>query len=164
MQQVSIREVTSEDFDRITAIYNHYVEHTLITFDIEPYTLPQLTDKILSLQKDYPVLVAHDEDTILGYAYAAAWKSKTAYKHSAETTIYMHPDHHGKGVGKRLYHSLLSSLPLYEIVNAIACITVPNDASIKLHQKLGFEKIGRFNKVGYKMEQWVDVEYWQKHV
>ncbi len=156
MQQVSIREVTSKDFDQITAIYNHYVQHTLITFDIEPYTLPQLAEKILSLQKDYPVLVAHDEDTILGYTYAAAWKTKTAYKHSAETTIYMHPDHHGKGVGKRLYHSLLSSLPLYEIVNAIACITVPNDTSIKLHQKLGFEKIGRFNKVGYKMEQWID--------
>ena len=156
MQQVSIREVTSKDFDQITAIYNHYVQHTLITFDIEPYTLPQLAEKILSLQKDYPVLVAHDEDTILGYTYAAAWKSKTAYKHSAETTIYMHPDHHGKGVGKRLYHSLLSSLPLYEIVNAIACITVPNDTSIKLHQQLGLEKIGRFNKVGYKLEQWID--------
>ena len=68
MQQVSIREVTSKDFDQITAIYNHYVQHTLITFDIEPYTLPQLAEKILSLQKDYPVLVAHDEDTILGYA------------------------------------------------------------------------------------------------
>ncbi|HAY88293.1 MAG TPA: phosphinothricin acetyltransferase [Bacteroidetes bacterium] len=164
MQNTYIREATQDDLSQIVDIYNHYIKNTLITFDEEPYTVSQLSDKILSLQKNYPVLVMHTGDSVLGYAYAAAWKAKTAYKHSAETTIYIHPDHEGKGLGQRLYNALLSSLALFEVVNAIACITIPNEASIKLHEKLGFKKIGRFDKVGYKMEQWVDVEYWQKHV
>ena len=164
MSAVAIREATVGDIPQIVAIYNHYVENTLITFDTELYSTAVFTEKITTLQQDYPVLVAYQADTILGYAYASAWKTKAAYKHSAETTIYMHPDHHGKGVGLRLYHSLLSSLPLFEIVNAIACITIPNEVSIKLHKKLGFHKIGKFDKVGFKMEEWVDVEYWQKHV
>jgi phosphinothricin acetyltransferase len=164
VQEVFIREATSEDNAQILAIYNHYIEHTLSTFDVELYSLVQITEKITLLQKDYPVLVAHTEDIILGYAYASAWKTKAAYKHSAETTIYMHPEHHGKGVGLRLYNSLLSSLPLFEIVNAIACITIPNERSTRLHEKLGFKRIGRFDKVGLKKEEWIDVEYWQKHV
>jgi len=64
----------------------------------------------------------------------------------------------------RLYNALLTSLPLFEIVNAIACITIPNDGSIRLHEKLGFFKIGKFDKVGFKHAQWIDVEYWQKQV
>jgi L-amino acid N-acyltransferase YncA len=164
MNTVQIREVTAADLSQIQNIYNHYIQHTLITFDLETYSMEQMTDKITALQKDYPVLVAHQANHIVGYAYASAWKTKAAYKHSAETTIYMHPDFKEQGIGTRLYNALLTSLPLFDIVNAIACITIPNEQSIKLHEKLGFNKVGRFDQVGYKHEQWIDVEYWQKSV
>lgn len=164
MLTAAIREATLEDAAEIAAIYNHYIENTVITFDIETISEEEMLSKITNLQKDYPVLVVTMGEEIAGFAYGSQWKSKTAYKHSAETTIYMHPDHQGKGLGIRLYNAVLSSLPLFEIVNAIACITVPNDASIKLHEKLGFKKVGKFDKVGFKKEKWIDVEYWQKHV
>lgn len=164
MLTAAIREATLEDAAEIAAIYNHYIENTVITFDVETISAEAMLTKIITLQKNYPVLVVTLGQEIAGFAYGSQWKSKTAYKHSAETTIYMHPDHQGKGLGIRLYNAVLSSLPLFEIVNAIACITVPNDASIKLHEKLGFKKIGKFDKVGFKKEKWIDVEYWQKHV
>lgn len=164
MLTAAIREATLEDAAEIAAIYNHYIENTVITFDVETISEEEMLSKITNLQKDYPVLVVTMGEEIAGFAYGSQWKSKTAYKHSAETTIYMHPDHQGKGLGIRLYNAVLSSLPLFEIVNAIACITVPNDASIKLHEKLGFKKVGKFDKVGFKKEKWIDVEYWQKHV
>lgn len=159
-----IREATPKDAAAIADIYNHFVANTLITFDIQPISIPDMQQKITDLQKNFPVLVMAEGEQLAGYAYAAAWKTKPAYKHCAETTIYMHPSFHHKGLGARLYNALLTSLQLFEIANAIACITIPNDDSIKLHQKLGFRKVGRFEKVGYKKEQWIDVEYWQKKV
>ncbi len=164
MSEITIREASTADFPQILNIYNHYIQHTLITFDVEVYTLSQMTEKLIAIQKNHPLLVAHQDEVILGYAYAAAWKSKEAYKHSAETTIYMHPEHKGGGIGTRLYRGVLASLPLFDVVNAIACITIPNEESIHLHQKLDFVKVGRFEKVGFKHEQWIDVEYWQKSV
>jgi len=164
MLTAAIREATIEDANAIASIYNHYITNTVITFDTETISNEAMQQKIKMLQENYPVLVATIGDDIAGFAYGSQWKTKTAYKHSAETTIYMHPDFQGKGLGERLYNALLSSLPLFEIVNAIACITIPNETSIKLHEKLGFKRIGRFDKVGFKKEQWIDVEYWQKHV
>ncbi len=164
MLTAAIREAKPTDAAEIAAIYNHYVANTVITFDVEPISDEDMLSKITTLQKNYPVLVATIGDTVAGFAYGSQWKAKAAYKHSAETTIYMHPEYQTKGLGLRLYNALLTSLPLFDIVNAIACITIPNDASIKLHEKLGFYKVGRFDKVGFKKETWIDVEYWQKHV
>ncbi len=162
--EVAIREATADDAVQIAAIYNHYIENSTATFDTEKQSAAFVAERLATLQKGYPFLVAHQGDTIVGYAYASTWKTKPAYKHSAETTIYMHPDYHAKGVGLRLYNALLTCLPLYQIVNAIACLTVPNEASEGLHQKLGFKRVGRFDKVGFKNEQWLDVEYWQRYV
>ena len=86
MQTVQIREASAEDTQQILDIYNHYIQHTVITFDVDAYSFEQMSNKILLLQKDYPVLVAHKDDHIVGYAYASAWKTKTAYKHSGPET------------------------------------------------------------------------------
>ena len=164
MLTAAIREANLEDAGVIAGIYNHYIEHTVITFDTETISAETMHHKMVTLQEKYPVLVITLGSDIAGFAYGSSWKTKTAYKHCAETTVYIHPDFQGKGLGIRLYNALLSSLPLFDIVNAIACITIPNQASIQLHEKLGFKKIGRFDKVGYKQEEWIDVEYWQKQV
>lgn len=160
----SIREATPLDSSAISSIYNYYVANSISTFDTEQQTEKQFADKIKSIQKDYPFLVLEENNVVVGYAYAFQWKDKAAYKHTAETTVYIHPDHHGKKYGLRLYNALLSSLPLFDIANAIACITIPNETSEKLHLKLGFTKQGTFSKVGYKFERWIDVGYWQKQV
>lgn len=160
----SIREATPLDSAAICAIYNHYILNSVSTFDTKKQTAKQFAEKIIYIQQNYPFLVLEENNTVVGYAYATQWKDKAAYKHTAETTVYIHPEHHSKKYGLRLYNALLSSLPLYEIVNAIACITLPNEISEKLHQKLGFQKRGTFAKVGYKFEKWIDVTYWQKHL
>jgi L-amino acid N-acyltransferase YncA len=164
MPQAIIREAKLTDAAAIADIYNHYITHTIITFDTRTITSKDMEGKIGNLQVNYPVLIIEQSDHVIGFAYASQWKSKEAYKYCAETTIYMHPEHTQSGFGQRLYNALLSALPLFDIVHAIACITIPNETSIKLHEKLGFHRIGTFSKVGYKQEQWIDVEYWQKHV
>ncbi|MDB4161657.1 GNAT family N-acetyltransferase [Bacteroidia bacterium] len=164
MISTAIREANQEDAGSIADIYNHYIENTVITFDTETISTDAMHHKIAELQDKYPVLVITLGIDIAGFAFGSSWKTKAAYKHCAETTVYIHPDFQGNGLGLRLYNALLSSLPLFDIVNAIACITIPNQASIKLHEKLGFKKIGRFDKVGFKKEEWIDVEYWQKQV
>jgi phosphinothricin acetyltransferase len=161
MNTIAIREATTKDATSITAIYNHYVRETVITFDLEERNESYFADKITVLQKDYPFLVATNNEEVIGYAYASPWKQKDAYKHTAETTIYMDHRNTSKGVGLRLYNALLTSLPLFEIVNAIGGTTVPNEKSVSLHKKLGFIKVAEFNKVGFKFNQWLNVEYWQ---
>jgi len=164
MSLVSIREAQCSDAPQIANIYNYYIRETLYTFDTVEVINTYLERKILQIQKSYPYLVAIEGDKVIGFAYASQWKEKTGYKHTAETTIYLDPSYYEKGIGARLYNALLSSLPLFEIVNAIACITLPNEKSIRLHEKLGFKRVGMFNKVGFKKDQWIDVEYWQKHI
>jgi len=97
----------------------------------------------------------------LGYAYASKWKSRCAYKYSVETTVYLRPEVKGQGIGSKLYKELLTQLKEKNIHAAIGGIALPNDASIALHEKLGFKKIGQFKEVGYKFDKWIDVGYWE---
>ena len=164
MSTFKIREGTSADASAIADIYNHYVRDTTITFDLNEVSAEDFENRIAQIQKKYPYLVSTLDEQIIGYAYADQWKAKDAYIQTAETTIYLNPKAHGKGYGLRLYNALLTAMPLFDLTTAIGCITIPNDASILLHEKLGFEKVGEFKKVGYKFDAWHNVGYWQKHV
>jgi len=164
MSNIKIREAQTSDAAAITDIYNYYVRETLITFDLDEVPITFFEEKIPKLKQNYPFIVATIDDIVIGYAYASQWKQKQAYKHTAESTIYMHPDNTSKGIGLRLYNALLSSMPLFDLVTAIGGITIPNDASVRLHEKLGFEKVAEFKNVGFKFDQWINVGYWQKHV
>ncbi|PCJ64516.1 MAG: phosphinothricin acetyltransferase [Bacteroidetes bacterium] len=164
MSSIQIREAQVSDAGPITNIYNYYIRETILTFDLDEIGISDFEKKIPTIQKSYPFIVATQNNRVIGYAYASQWKTKAAYKHTAETTIYMNPDDRSKGTGLRLYNALLSSMPLYDLVTAIGGITIPNEASIKLHKKLGFHKVAEFKKVGFKFDEWIDVEYWQKHV
>ncbi len=96
-----------------------------------------------------------------GYAYASEWKSRCAYRYSVETTVYLHPDARGKGIGTLLYQELIRKLSKLELHAAIGGIALPNDASVALHEKIGFKKAAHFKQVGYKFNKWVDVGYWE---
>jgi phosphinothricin acetyltransferase len=164
MSAITIREVQITDAAAIADIYNYYVRETIITFDLDEAPVSFFEEKIPTLKASYPYIVATEDEMVIGYAYASQWKQKQAYKHTAETTIYMHPDSTAKGVGLRLYNALLSSMPLFDLATAIGGITIPNEASVKLHEKLGFEKVAEFKNVGFKFDKWINVGYWQKHV
>lgn len=145
----------------ICGIYNHYITQTVITFEEEELSEAEMTQRILAVTKKLPWIVFIENNHVVGYAYASEWKSRCAYKFSVETTVYVHPDYICRGIGRALYQELISRLKQSNLHAAIGGIALPNDASIALHEKFGFEKIGQFKEVGFKFGKWVDVGYWE---
>ena len=156
-----IRNVSIEDAAQICDIYNHYVLNTIITFEEESVPVSDMENRIVLTTKKLPWIVFEKNKRILGYAYASEWKSRCAYKHSLETTVYLRDGASGNGIGSALYSELLDRLKAQHFHAAIGGISLPNDASIALHEKFGFEKIGQFKEVGFKFDKWIDVGYWQ---
>lgn len=157
-----IRSCIPQDVPAICAIYNHYIENTVITFEEIPLTVAQMRERIESYMQLFPWLVCEDAGEIIGYAYASKWKDRSAYKHTAEVTVYLHHKHVGKGVGRALYQELIDQLAARKMHVLLACIAVPNAASEKLHEHFGFNKVAHFTEVGFKFNRWLDVGYWQK--
>jgi L-amino acid N-acyltransferase YncA len=156
-----IRTAEMKDVQEICSIYNHYILHTTVTFEEEPISVDEMKKRILEVTSAYPWLVYEDQGTVIGYAYASRWKSRAAYRHSVELSIYMSKDHLGKGFGKKLYEALLAELRKTDVHAAIGGMALPNEQSRKLHESLGFKKNGEFKEVGYKFHQWTDVGYWE---
>jgi L-amino acid N-acyltransferase YncA len=156
-----IRPATARDAPSIAAIYNYYIEQTIITFEEAPVANDEMAQRIESVGAHYPWLVSASDDRVDGYAYAAAWQSRSAYRYSVETTIYCDSGRLGVGVGRKLYSALLDAVRQREFHTAIAGIALPNDASIALHEKLGYRKIAEFREVGFKFGRWIDVGYWE---
>jgi len=156
-----IRNATVEDAQAIGDIYNHYVLNSIITFEETAVSIGEMRERILSTTKKWPWIVFEIDGEIIGYAYASEWKSRCAYKHSLESTVYLGPKAGGKGIGTILYRDLLKRLEKLNIHAVIGGISLPNAASVALHEKLGFEKIGQFKEVGNKFNQWIDVGYWE---
>lgn len=155
------REVRAADAPRIAAIYNHYVRETVVTFEEEPVAEAEMARRIAETAAAYPWLVWEDGDGLAGYAYASSWKRRSAYRHTAECTIYLAPGRTGRGIGRALYPALIEAMRGRGLHAAIGGISLPNPASIALHEKLGFVPIGRFGQVGFKFGRWVDVGYWE---
>ncbi len=159
---VLIRTATAEDAVGIAPIYNHYIDATWVTFETEPVSVDDMAQRIReTLDLPLPWLIAEEGGKVAGYAYASKWKGRCAYRFSVESTIYLHPDATGRGLGVRLYSALIDAIKAVSMRSVIGGIALPNDASIRLHERLGFKKVGHFEKVGFKHEQWVDVGYWQ---
>lgn len=156
-----IRHAHPSDALAICAIYNHYVLHTTITFEEIPVSDKEMEQRIATVQENYPWLVYEEAGRIIGYAYASQWKPRSAYKHSVETSVYLAPEEKGRGIGRQLYTALIDEFRKTDIHALIGGIALPNDASIKLHESMGFKKIGQFIEVGYKFNTWVDVGYWE---
>lgn len=158
-----IRAVEIEDADSIVEIYNHYISETIVTFEEDRITSKIILERIAKIQKDnLPWLIAADDSgNVIGYAYASKWRERFSYRFSVEVTVYLSPAHSNKGIGSRLYESLFSELKLNSIHAVIGGITLPNQASVALHEKFGMVKVAHFKEVGYKFNQWLDVGYWQ---
>lgn len=156
-----IRAVTSRDAEAIAALYNPYILETEISFESDPVDGAEINRRITRITAAYPWLVYEDQGEIMGYAYAARWKEREAYKYCAETTIYLRSDACGRGIGAELYGALLERLPECGVRIAIGCIALPNPASVALHEKLGFVATGIIPKVGFKFGRWIDIGYWR---
>jgi phosphinothricin acetyltransferase len=157
-----IRSTKLEDAIRIADIYNHYVTHSMITFEEVPVGAKTMRERIQAiLEHDLPWLVFEDPKGICGYAYAGKWNTRSAYKHSAEVTVYLREGEMRRGIGTLLYSELIAQLRAMDFHAIIGGIALPNAASVALHEKLGFEKVAHYREVGYKFNQWIDVGYWQ---
>jgi phosphinothricin acetyltransferase len=156
-----IRNVNTEDAQAICNIYNHYVLNTTITFEEKPVSLDEMKDRIAKGTTTLPWFVSEENGIINGYAYASNWKTRSAYRFSVESSIYLQLDSIGKGLGRTLYGSLIVELRNRSIHSAIGGIALPNESSVALHERLGFRKVAHFAEVGWKFDQWIDVGYWE---
>ncbi|MFJ8732398.1 GNAT family N-acetyltransferase [Streptomyces bauhiniae] len=166
--EVQVRPGTEADLDALTALYNHYVTETAITFDLAPFTPGERRPWLLSHPEDGPhrLLVATDPDSrrVLGYATSGPHRPKAAYAPSVETSVYLAPDATGRGVGTLLYDALFAALAEEDVHRAFAGITQPNRASVRLHERFGFRHLGTFGEVGRKFGRYWDVAWYQKEL
>jgi L-amino acid N-acyltransferase YncA len=156
-----IRDVQGHDAAAICSIYNYYIENSVTTFEEHPVSVPEMKKRIKEITKELPWLVFEEQGSVLGYAYASKWKSRCAYRYSAESTVYLSRMSIGRGIGTQLYEALIGRLRSLSFHSVIGGIALPNPASVALQEKRGFEKVAHFNEVGWKMSRWVDVGYWE---
>lgn len=161
MHSVQIRAVCESDAAAIRAIYNPYVRDTVISFEYDPVSEAHMAQRIRDYTALYPWLVSTVNGHVVAYAYASRWRTRTAYDHSLESTIYVDRAYTGRGLAKPLYLALLNALRAREVHAVVGCIALPNDASVALHEKCGFVKVAHFPQVGRKFDRWIDVGFWQ---
>lgn len=162
MSTASIRPATEPDASAIAAIYNHYVRETVITFEEQAVDDQAMADRLRTVQaQDLPFLVSETHQGVVGYAYATPWRQRSAYRHSVESSVYLAPAATGRGLGLALYRSLLDELRRRPVHAVIGGITLPNPASVAVHERAGFTRVGHFPEIGRKFGRWLDVGYWQ---
>jgi L-amino acid N-acyltransferase YncA len=156
-----IRQVETKDAKAITAIYNFYIKNSTITFEEELLTVEEMAARIGSISSLYPYFVAEDNGIVVGYAYATQWKARSAYRFSAEVTIYLHCELRGKGIGSALFSAFVEEMRKTDLHVLVGGIAQPNEASVALHEKFGFKKVAQFEEIGFKFGKWIDVGYWE---
>ena len=156
-----IRDALDSDAKSISEIYNYYIANTYITFEMEPVTPEEIKSRIEKYRQLGPYFVYEENNDVIGYAYVSRFRERKAYENTVESTIYLKHESGGKGIGFQLYSELLARVSEnYHVI--IAGIALPNDVSIRLHEKCGFKKVGHFSEVGRKFDKWIDVGFWQK--
>jgi L-amino acid N-acyltransferase YncA len=156
-----IRLATSADAPGVQAIYAPVVRETAISFELEPPMVEEIRQRIVKTLERWLWLVCERRGDILWYVYAGQHRTRPAYQWSVDVSVYVHASARRLGVGQALYHSLFSLLALQGFYQAYAGITLPNPASVRLHESLGFQPVGVYRAVGYKLGAWHDVGWWQ---
>ena len=159
MSGIHIRPAVREDLPRLTEIYNHYVLNTPVTFDAEPYTVERRGAWFSQFAGAgrYRLLVAEENQSVLGYAGTTRFRPKAGYDTTVETTVYCAPEAVGKGIGKRLYTALFEALRGEDIHRYVAGYALPNPATAALHERFGFKVVGVFSENGRKFGKYWDV-------
>jgi phosphinothricin acetyltransferase len=157
---ITVRPATPDDAASMQAIYAPIVEQTAVSFELTPPTTDDFAERIEATTRDLPWLAAEADHSVVGYAYASHHRARAAYRWSVDTSVYVVDRWRGRGVATALYHSLINDLRKLGYVSAYAGIALPNDGSVRLHEKSGFVAIGRFPTVGFKHGSWHDVGWW----
>jgi L-amino acid N-acyltransferase YncA len=157
----TIRLADGGDAEQIAAIYGPIVRDTAISLEVEPPDAREMRGRISKTLARFPWLVCERGGAVLGYAYASLHRVRAAYQWSADVSVYVHAQIRRSGVGQALYSSLFEILVLQGFYNAYAGITLPNPASVGLHEALGFRPVGVYRSVGFKLGSWHDVGWWQ---
>ena len=159
---MNIRLAKPLDAAALLAIYAPYVENTAITFEYDVPTVEDFANRIEKILEKYPYLVAEEDGVVLGYAYASTYYARAAYDWAVELSVYVSQDARGKGVGSKLYDKLEDMLDQMGYIHFLACISLPNEASLALHRKRGYQQVAHFPKIGYKFNRWHDIVWLQK--
>jgi phosphinothricin acetyltransferase len=157
----AIRTATPDDAGAIAAIYNWYVAHTAITFEVDPVPAAEMAQRIESVLAEHEWLVLERDGELLGYAYAGRFRERAAYRHATESTIYLRHGLEGKGLGRPLYAELARRTFARGYRHLVGAIALPNEPSVRLHERLGFVKAGHLVRIGRKFDRWIDVGNWQ---
>ena len=158
---IRVRDFAQRDVAPANALTNWYIENTAVHFAYEPAGDADFCAAWRAGSATHPWLAAESEGQFAGFAKAGVWRERTAYRRTCETGIYIARGMEGRGVGQALYGELLPRLRAAGFHVAIAGMTLPNEASAALHERMGFTKVGAFTQVGFKLGQWHDVGFWQ---
>ena len=158
---VHIRLATADDGEAVAAIYRPVVAETAISFETTLPDRDEMARRIDETMRSYPWLVCDVDGRTAGYAYASRHRVRGAYQWSVDTSVYIAEDHRRRHIGRGLYTSLFAILAAQGYFNAFAGIALPNPASVALHESMGFEPIGVYRRVGFKLDRWHDVGWWQ---
>ena len=160
MGTIHLRPAERADAAQIASIYAPIVRETAISFEVDPPSSEEIAARIGTIQQRYPWLVATMGDTILGYAYGSEHRQRAAYRWSVDVTAYVLETARRQGIGRKLYLALAAILRAQGFYSAYAGVTLPNDASVGLHEAVGFRPLGVYRNVGFKLGQWRDVGWW----
>jgi phosphinothricin acetyltransferase len=152
---------TPDDAAAVRAIYAPFVETTAVTFESEVPPVQEIRARISTTLRRFPWLAAERAGAVVGYAYASTWRSRAAYRWAVETTVYLRDDARGQGVGHAIYGPLLACIRLQGFRLALAGITLPNPASVSLHEAFGFRPVSVYRACGHKLGAWHDVGMWE---
>lgn len=151
-----IRSATADDLQSINAIYNREIETGTATWDYEPWSLADRVRWFEAHDADEPVLVAEVDGQLAGFAYLSSFRPKFGYRFTREDTVYLDPAFQGRGLGRRLLKALIEQARQRGIRTVLAVIEAENEASIALHERLGFVRCAHHHEVGYKFGRWLD--------
>jgi phosphinothricin acetyltransferase len=161
---VQVRSASEEDLVSVREILNHYIEHSVFNFRTEPQSIDEVRAVWAQRHQQFPWLVAIVDDRVVGAAYAGPWNDRAAYRWTVESTVYVDPAAHRRGIGDALYAELLDRLHRQGFHSAVAVIALPNDPSVRLHERHGFGRVGHLREAGFKHDAWHDVGFWQRRL